>query len=190
MNNTNKTRILAECAVLVALGTILAQIKIYEMPNGGSITAASMVPFILISLRHGPRWGLLSGFANSLLQMLLGGLWPTPAGTATAMALEVILDYLVPFTALGLAWFFAKPFGENKKMQGILFGTVCVCVLRFLAHFLSGFIVWGSITNDGVGAIIYSLTYNGSFMSVETVITVIVIGILYKSAPKLFKAMA
>ena len=75
-------------------------------------------------------------------------------------------------------------------MQGVLFGTICVCVLRFLAHFLSGFIVWGSITNDGVGAILYSLTYNGSFMSVETVITVIVIGILYKSAPKLFKAMA
>ena len=189
MNNTNKTRILAECAVLIALGTILAQIMIYEMPYGGSITAASMVPFILISLRHGPRWGLLSGFANSLLQMLLGGLWPTPAGTATAMALEVILDYLVPFTALGLAWFFAKPFGEEKKMKGVLVGTVCVCVLRFLAHFLSGFIVWGSNTNDGIGAVIYSLTYNGSFMSVETVITVIVIGLLCKSVPKLFKAV-
>ena len=188
MTNTSRTRILAECAVLIALGTILAQIKIYEMPNGGSITAASMVPFILISLRHGPRWGMLSGFANSLLQMLLGGLWPTPAGTATAMALEVVLDYLVPFTALGLAWFFAKPF-ENKKMQGILFGTFCVCLLRVLAHFLSGFVVWGSITNDGIGAVIYSLTYNGSFMSVETVITLIVIGLLYRSAPKLFKAM-
>ena len=189
MNNTSKTRALAECAVLIALGTILAQIKIYEMPNGGSITAASMVPFVLISLRHGPRWGMLSGFANSLLQMLLGGLWPTPAGTATAMALEVVLDYLIPFSVLGLAWFFAKPFGENRKMQGILFGTFCVCVLRFLAHFLSGIIVWGSITEDGIGAVIYSLTYNGSFMAVETVITIVVIGLLYKSAPKLFKAM-
>ncbi|MBR0517812.1 MAG: energy-coupled thiamine transporter ThiT, partial [Firmicutes bacterium] len=64
-----------------------------------------------------------------------------------------------------------------------------VCVLRFLAHFLSGIIVWGSITEDGIGAVIYSLTYNGSFMAVETVITIVVIGLLYKSAPKLFKAM-
>ena len=189
MNNTSNTRILAECAVLIALGTILAQLKVYEMPNGGSITAASMVPFILISLRHGPRWGMLSGFANSLLQMLLGGLWPTPAGTATAMVLEVLLDYLIPFTALGLAWFFAKPFGEKKKAQGILFGTFCVCLLRFLAHFFSGIVVWGSITQDGIGGVIYSLTYNGSFMSVETVITLVVIGLLYKSAPKLFKAI-
>ena len=100
MNSNSKTRILAECALLIALGTILAQVKLYELPNGDSVTAASMVPFILVSLRHGPRWGLLTGFANSLLQMLLGGLWPTPAGTATAMALEVLLDYLVPFKAL------------------------------------------------------------------------------------------
>jgi len=188
MNNTSKTRALAECAVLIALGTILAQIKLYELPNGGSVTAASMVPFILISFRLGPRWGLLSGFANSLLQMLLGGLWPTPAGTAGAMVLEVILDYLMPFTVLGMAWFFAKPFGENKKQQGIITGTICVCVLRFLAHFLSGIIVWGSIVEDGVGAITYSLTYNGSYMLLETIITVIVITLLYRAVPKLFKA--
>jgi len=188
-NTTSNTRTLAECAVLIALGTILAQLKVYELPNGGSITAASMVPFILVSLRHGPRWGLLTGFANSLLQMLLGGLWPTPAGTAGAMALEVILDYLMPFTVLGLAYIFAKPFGESKKLQGIICGTIAVCCLRFLAHFLSGIIVWGSIAQDGIGAVTYSLTYNGSYMLVETIISVIVIALLYKSAPKLFKAV-
>ena len=149
MNNTSKTRALAECAVLIALGTILAQIKIYEMPNGGSITAASMVPFVLISLRHGPRWGMLSGFANSLLQMLLGGLWPTPAGTATAMALEVVLDYLVPFSVLGLAWFFAKPFGENRKMQGILFGTAAG--LTYGADGVYKYVSSGQGANDVTG---------------------------------------
>ena len=188
-NTTSNTRTLAECAVLIALGTILAQLKVYELPNGGSITAASMVPFILVSLRHGPRWGLLTGFANSLLQMLLGGLWPTPAGTAGAMALEVILDYLMPFTVLGLAYIFAKPFGESKKLQGIICGTIAVCCLRFLAHFLRGIIVWGSIAQDGIGAVTYSLTYNGSYMLVETIISVVVIALLYKSAPKLFKAV-
>ena len=42
-----KTRIMVECALMIALGTILANIKIYELPNGGSITLFSMVPFIL-----------------------------------------------------------------------------------------------------------------------------------------------
>ncbi|MBR3395115.1 MAG: energy-coupled thiamine transporter ThiT, partial [Firmicutes bacterium] len=35
----------------------------------------------------------------------------------------------------------------------------------------------------------YSLTYNGSYMLVETIISVVVIALLYKSAPKLFKAV-
>ena len=39
-----KTRIMVECALMIALGTILANIKIYELPNGGSITLFSMVP--------------------------------------------------------------------------------------------------------------------------------------------------
>lgn len=188
MNGTPKIRILAECAVLIALGTILAQIKLYTLPNGGSVTAGSMIPFIIVSYRHGVRWGLLTGFANSLLQMLIGGLWPTPAGTAAAMALEVALDYLVPFTVLGLACAFAGLFGKERGLTGIVGGAVCVCVLRFAAHFLSGIIVWGSIAQDGIGAVIYSLTYNGSYMAIETVVTALVLGLLYKKAPAIFKA--
>ncbi len=68
----SKTRTLVECALMIALGTVLANIKIFEMPNGGSITLLSMLPFILISFRHGVKWGLFTGFVNSLLQMLLG----------------------------------------------------------------------------------------------------------------------
>ena len=68
----SKTRTLVECALMIALGTVLANIKIFEMPNGGSITLLSMLPFILVSYRHGTKWGLFTGFVNSLLQMLLG----------------------------------------------------------------------------------------------------------------------
>ena len=75
-----KTRIMVECALMIALGTILANIKIYELPNGGSITLFSMVPFILVSFRHGVKWGLFPGFVNCLLQMLLGFYAPPAPG--------------------------------------------------------------------------------------------------------------
>ena len=52
----SKTRTLVECALMIALGTVLANIKIYELPNGGSITLFSMLPFVLISFRHGVKW--------------------------------------------------------------------------------------------------------------------------------------
>ncbi len=81
-----KTRIMVECALMIALGTILANIKIYELPNGGSITLFSMVPFILVSFRHGVKWGLFTGFVNSLLQMLLGFYAPPAPGLLPLVA--------------------------------------------------------------------------------------------------------
>ncbi|MBQ4371241.1 MAG: energy-coupled thiamine transporter ThiT [Firmicutes bacterium] len=188
MSNSSysKTRIMVECAIMIALGTVLAQIKVFEMPNGGSITLLSSVPFIMISLRHGTRWGVLAGFVNSLLQMALGGLWPTPAGTAFAMLLEILLDYVLAFTCLGLAAFFAGKPG-NRNAFKIAFGTFFVCFLRFCCSFLSGVIVWGSIAEDGIGAVTYSLSYNASYMVPETLLTVAGIVALYNAAPRLFE---
>ena len=57
----SKTRILAECALMIAIGTVLSNIKFFTMPNGGSITLLSMLPFVLVSFRHGAKWGLFTG---------------------------------------------------------------------------------------------------------------------------------
>ena len=105
----SKTRILVECALMIAVGTVLANVKIYELPNGGSVTLLSMLPFVLISFRHGVKWGVFTGFVNSLLQMLLG-FWAPPVPTFLYFLGEVLLDYVLAFTALGLAGLFARPF--------------------------------------------------------------------------------
>ena len=179
-----KTRIMVECALMIALGTILANIKIYELPNGGSITLFSMVPFILVSFRHGVKWGLFTGFVNSLLQMLLGFYAPPTPGLLPLVGM-ILLDYVLAFSFLGLACVFAKPF--KNKLVGVAVGSAAVCVLRFLCSFLSGVLIWGNLS-DGLPAWIYSLTYNGSYMLPEGIMTTIAVVLLYKAAPQLFSA--
>ena len=179
-----KTRIMVECALMIALGTILANIKIYELPNGGSITLFSMVPFILVSFRHGVKWGLFTGFVNSLLQMLLGFYAPPAPGLLPLVGM-ILLDYVLAFSFLGLACVFAKPF--KNKLVGVAVGSAAVCVLRFLCSFLSGVLIWGNLS-DGLPAWIYSLTYNGSYMLPEGIMTTIAVVLLYKAAPQLFSA--
>ena len=76
----SKTRVLVECALMVAIGTVLANIKIFTMPNGGSVTLLSMLPFVLVSFRHGVKWGLFTGLVNGCLQMLLGFYAPPAPG--------------------------------------------------------------------------------------------------------------
>lgn len=179
----SRVHILVECALMVAIGTVLMMVKIYELPNGGSVTLVSMLPFILVSFRHGPKWGMLAGLACALLQMLTGFYAP-PAGTVAAYFGMIMLDYILAFTLLGTACVFAKPF--HNRMAGVAVGTAIVCGIRFLCAFLSGFLIWGSLTADGIGAVIYSLTYNASYMLPETVLTVVVAMALYKVAPKMF----
>lgn len=184
----SKTRTLVECALMIALGTVLANIKIFEMPNGGSITLLSMLPFILISFRHGVKWGLFTGFVNSLLQMLLGFYAP-PAGTVAAFVGVVLLDYVLAFTLLGLAGVIAKPF--KNHLLGVAAGTAAVCVIRFLCSFLSGALLWGSYQESyewarGMSVWLYSFIYNGSYMLPELLITTVCAVILCKAAPKFF----
>ncbi len=178
----SKTRTLVECALMIALGTVLANIKIYSLPNGGSITLFSMLPFIMISFRHGVKWGLFTGFVNSLLQMLLGFYAPPVPGLLPLVGM-ILLDYVLAFTLLGLASAIARPFGN--KLVGVAVGTAVVCFIRFMCSFLSGVLIWGNLS-DGLPAWTYSLTYNGSYMLPETIMTTIAAVLIYKAAPQLF----
>ena len=87
----SKTRILVECALMIAIGTVLSNIKFFTLPNGGSVTLLSMLPFVLVSFRHGVKWGLFTGFVNGCLQMLLG-FWAPPTPTFLYFLGEVLLD--------------------------------------------------------------------------------------------------
>lgn len=180
----SKTRTLVECALMIALGTVLANIKIYELPNGGSVTLFSMLPFILISFRHGVKWGLFTGFVNSLLQMLLGFYAPAAPGLLPLVGM-ILLDYVLAFTLLGLAGAFAKPF--RNRLVGVAVGTAAVCLIRYLCSFLSGVLIWGNLS-EGLPAWVYSLGYNGSYMIPETILTTAAAVLICKAAPKLFLA--
>ncbi len=180
---------LVECALMIAIGTVLALIKIYELPYGGSVTLVSMLPFIIASFRWGTKWGLLTGFANALLQMLLGFEAP-PAGTVLAFIGVILLDYVLAFTLLGIAGAFANV--TKKRPFNIALGSVIVCVIRFLCSFLSGALLWGSYQSyyewaDGLSVWMYSLIYNGSYMLPETIITAVVATLIAFFYPKLFE---
>lgn len=188
MKRTN-TRAMVECALMIALGTVLAQIKVWQMPYGGSVTLVSSLPFILISYRHGVKWGVLSGLANGVLQILTGWYAP-PAGTIGAIVLCVMLDYLLAFSCLGLASVFSKPI-ENRK-AGVFAGVSAVMIMRFLCSFVSGAMLWGSYQSyyewaEGMSVWMYSFLYNSSYMLPELILTAVVSCLIVSVSPKLFE---
>ncbi|MBO5745881.1 MAG: energy-coupled thiamine transporter ThiT [Clostridia bacterium] len=161
-------------AVLLALAAVLSILKPFSLPFGGSVTLLSMLPIIIIPIIYGTRHGLTSAFIYSLIQLGLDlGAVLSWGLTAYALIGTIIFDYLLAFTLLGFAGIF-----RAKGLVGICTGTVLVLVLRFLMHFISGIVIFGSIVS--ADAWIYSLTYNASYMVPEFITTTIAAVILFK----------
>lgn len=180
----SKNQILANAAVLTGLSIALSFVILYEMPMGGSVTLACMLPIIFVSLRYGCAWGLGSGFIMAIFQVMQavmhGNVFPY-CETLETVVLCVLLDYLLPFTLIGLAGVFRKKKGKIVKDIGAYLGILLVFVLRFLSHFVVGFVIWGQWAPEGMGKYLYSFLYNGSFLLPELVITMLLAVILLRS---------
>lgn len=167
-----RVRALTEGAMMVALAQVLSYLKLYEFPNGGSVTPA-MFPILFFAVRWGLGKGLLAGFAFGTLQLIFDG--------AYAWGWQsMILDYLLAFTPLGLAGLF------RGKSWGIFPGTVIGCLGRFIVHYISGVTIYRiyeptEIVGFGVfdDAQLYSLVYNGCYMLPCTIIALVIAGVLY-----------
>jgi thiamine transporter len=157
-------RVLAEMAIFTALATALSTIIIYVMPQGGSITLASMVPIIWLSLRRGPKVGIITGVIYGMIQFMLLPYAIDP--------MQVLLDYPLAFGVLGVAGFF-----PNKP----IIGSSIAITLRFVMHFVAGAVYWAPIYAPGVDPIVYSSIYNASYLLPELVISGIILYILQQS---------
>ena len=177
-NSRESLRALVESAILVALAFILSYFTLFKLPQGGSVTPFSMLPVMMIGLRHGLKWGLGGGFIYACLQMLQQ-FWPPPTGTVEGYIAVVMLDYILAFTVLGLAGLF------KVKRYGLLFAAPICLTLRFLSHFISGIIVWNIYAGE-LPVWLYSLTYNGTYMGVELLLTMVIGFLLCTTAPILF----
>ena len=172
MKQTMRTKKLVEASLLVALATVLSILKIAELPYGGSITLASMFPILLLSYRHGVRWGLGGGVVYGVLQQLLGLNNLSYFTTWQSVVAIIFLDYVIAFTVVGLGGIFRR--SVQDQAFSLATGAVFVCVLRYLCHVISGATVWAGLSIPDGAAIGYSLIYNATYMIPETVVLVAV----------------
>jgi len=155
--------------IFIALANVLYLIsKFYlpflHLPQGGSITIASMVPLLWFALRRGLRWGVEAGIVYGLVHMVISGdiYYPT----------QILLDYPLAFGALGLAGAF-----QNHPVVGVGVG---ICG-RFICHFVSGVIFFGEYAWEGWNVIAYSAAYNASYLVPEFIVSAIIIFTLLKT---------
>ncbi len=178
-----KLRIMVQCAILVAMGTVLSFLKLYEAPLGGSVTVLSMLPICMAGLMHGPKWGFGTAFVYSVIQLLVSNCFAWGL-TPTVLVVCILFDYIVAFTVLGITGFFK----DNGRL-GMCLGVLLALAWRMACHYITGVTIWeSSMPEEWNNVWLYSLAYNGFYMVPEMVFTMIGTVIL-TSIPQFNKLM-
>lgn len=162
-NKRLKVKILTYSSLSIAASLALSQIKLIQMPQGGSLTPFSMLFVLTIGYFFGLKPGLMVGIVYGLVQLILGGWVMHP--------IQLLLDYPLAFGALGLSGLFANQ--RYGLAKGILIGSLG----RFIFHFLSGVIFFASYAPEAWNPILYSFWYNFSYVGVEGIATAFLVSL-------------
>lgn len=154
------TRELVFCAMMLACSVVLQQLRIFHMPQGGSVTLGAMVPMLLVAYRYGAPTGALVGFVYGLLNLIQDPFILHPV--------QILFDYPLPFMAMGLAGTIKNHFG----------GAVFAFVGRFLCHFISGVVFFASYAPEGMSPAYYSFIFNATYLVPELLISCVIIRML------------
>lgn len=148
-------------AICVALSLVLSVVKLFSMPQGGTVTACSMLFIVLVGYWFGPRAGILAGVVRGLSDLVIGAYIVHPV--------QLILDYPLAFGLLGVAGFV-----RNKK-AGLYIGYCLGTIARWVASTLSGAIFFASYAPAGQSPFVYSGIYNASYIVPEMIITLLIL---------------
>ena len=155
------TKMLALGAVCMALSNVLSMIKLFDMPQGGSVTPASMLPLMLFAYVYGVGPGMMVGAVYGVMQFIIEPYFLSVP--------QMLLDYPIAFAMVGLAGLFSK--SENRAL-GLTAGVVLGSVGRFVAAVLSGVVFFAEYAGDQ-NPWVYSIGYNGAYMLPECIICVV-----------------
>lgn len=152
-----ETKKLTMASLCIALSFVLSYIKIFKLPQGGSITLGSLIPLFIFAYKYGARDGIFAGAVYGLLQFI-----QEPYIVHWA---QVLLDYPLAFGALGLAGL-----SRRNMPLGILAGGLG----RLFFHVVSGVIFFASYAPEGQNVVIYSLVYNLTYLLPDLVLCIII----------------
>ena len=148
----SSTKSIVYASVCIAMSFALSYIRFLELPQGGSITFASLLPLMVYSYMFGIRKGVVAGIIYGFLQFIQAPWFYHP--------IQFLLDYPIAFGAIGLtAILKEKNVLKGKAPLNFALGALIAVTLRYLSHVISGVFVFGS-SDPNYGAVAWSFLYN------------------------------
>ena len=160
---TWNSRRIAMGAMCIAIAFVLSCIRLFRMPQGGSITPASMLPLVLFMVACGPLQGFVVGCAYGLLQLITDPYVIHPV--------QMLLDYPLASGAMILCCL-AVLLPIDKRWQ-LPVAVLLAGIGNYIMAVLSGSIFFAEYAGEQ-NAWIYSLTYNISYLGPYVLVCMLV----------------
>lgn len=155
------SRQLVFAALMIACTLVLEQLRIFHMPQGGSITLGGMVPLLLLAYLEGPVIGMIGGGIYGLLNLLQDPFVVHPV--------QVLFDYPLPYMCMG----FAALLPEHRILS-----TVIAFAARFLCHVFSGVVFFASYAPADMSPLQYSIVFNATYLLPDFLICCLILKFL------------
>ncbi|WP_156154031.1 energy-coupled thiamine transporter ThiT [Domibacillus tundrae] len=94
------------------------------------------------------------------------------------------IEYFIAFSFVGLAGLLAS---RSLSARSIVLAVLLGCLARYFWHFIAGWVYFAKYAPEGMPAALYSLIVNGGTALLTFVLCAIVLVLLWKTAPRLFK---
>ena len=150
-------------AMCIAIAFVLSCIRLYRMPQGGSITPASMLPLVMFMVACGPLQGFVVGCAFGLLQLITDPYVIHP--------IQLLVDYPLAYGAMILGCLAtALPVDKRWKLP---LAALLAGLGRYAMAVLSGAIFFAEYAGEQ-NAWVYSLVYNISYIGPDVLVCMLV----------------
>ena len=157
-------RRLSYAAMCIAIAFVLSCIKLFRMPQGGSVTPAAMLPLIMFALACGPVQGLTVGCAFGLLQLIEDPYVIHP--------IQLLCDYPLAYGAMALCCL-ACLIPEKKSYFRLPVAVLLGYFARLVMAVISGVVFFAEYAGDQ-NAFVYSVVYNISYLAPEMAIALVI----------------
>ncbi|MBR1822151.1 MAG: energy-coupled thiamine transporter ThiT [Clostridia bacterium] len=157
------SRRLAMGAMCIAIAFVLSCIRLFRMPQGGSITPAAMLPLVMFMVACGPLQGFVVGCAFGLLQLITDPYVIHP--------IQLLVDYPLAYGAMILGCLVTIL--PIKKQWKLPVAALLAGVGRYVMAVLSGAIFFAEYAGEQ-NAWVYSLVYNISYIGPDVLVCMVV----------------
>lgn len=170
------------------MGALASVLSLIPLGVGWFSVSVGSIALLVYALRRGFIPGLVAGLIWGLMHFALGNVYYLSVP-------QVLIEYVLAFMSVGFAGLLSAPFlaAIRRKQTGQAFfyaamATVLGIGIRYIWHYIAGFLFWGSYAPEGQSPYLYSLIVNGSAGLMTGGFVIVLLFLLIQAGPKIFLA--